>query len=155
MHKIVSLLCITILVSCNSVGKSESIAQQVTVPKHYDKVDVLPNAVLYDTTLELDFIKTANERGAEFIVAEVIITSKRWALTFNEYGQIVARSRSASMIANKEDKCYVQNLVFEQKGDGESFNETEIVKKSNWKTFNCNVLENKNPDTIARVQFEN
>ncbi|WP_350288743.1 hypothetical protein [uncultured Croceitalea sp.] len=121
----------------------------------YDEIDKLPEAVLYDTNLELDFIEAANKSQKKFQVSEVIITSDRWASTFNESGHVIARFRNASILANNKGICYLQHIVFEQKGNGEIFKEITIIKKSNWNIFNCNLLEKKNPDTIARVQYDN
>lgn len=155
MFRVVTVICFSFLISCGLQNKAEPIAKNDDRPTSYDKIDKLPEATLYDTGLELDFIEVANKSQKKFQVSEVIITGNRWASTFNESGHVIARSRNASILANNNGCCYLQDIIFEQKGDGKTFKETTIVKKNGWNTFDCNLLEKKNPDTTARVQFEN
>ena len=154
MFRVVILSGLIILASCKPKVKSENIAQSIKVPVNYDKVEEIPVAVTYDTALELDFIETANRNQTTFQVSEVIITSGRWASTFSESGNVVARSREASAIATKDGKCYLQEMIFEQKTNTTGFEKTEITKKKGWKVFDCSLLENKKPDAMVGLKLE-
>ena len=152
MYKIVILSIFLSITACNFENNSKTIEQEdIAVVINYDQVDELPIAVLYNTNMELDFIQVANANQTEFKISEVVITSNRWNTTFNEAGNITAQSRTASIVAYKDNKCYIQNLVFEQKLEGKVFGETKIASKDNWKIFNCDLQKNNNPNAIAGV----
>ncbi|WP_350286074.1 hypothetical protein [uncultured Croceitalea sp.] len=154
MAKLLSLCTVFILISCGPKTKENQVEQTATAMPTFDYISELPKAVIYDTEMELDFIAAMNTHQEHFVVNEIIVTSNRWAMSFNASGQIVARSRTATVIANLEDKCYLKEVVFEQKALGEEFGNTKIVTEKSWYEFNCKLQENKNPGTMAGVQFE-
>lgn len=152
MLRVVFSLCLIILVSCNTNTKQELIAQQINTKPNYTIVEVLPKAIFYNTNLELEFIKAANIYQKEFIVSEVLITSSRWSSTFNEAGLVTARSREATIIVYQNENCYLKDVIFEQKRRGDSYHKTHVIESKEWYSFDCNLLETKNPDDEARVK---
>ncbi|WP_394972306.1 hypothetical protein [uncultured Croceitalea sp.] len=154
MLRVVVVFYLLVFVSCNPKTKSEIVTQKVESRPKYDEVDRLPEAVYYETDLELEFIKAANVAQKEFIVSEVLITSSTWSSTFSESGQVIARSRSATILVNQEEKCFLQDVIFEQNRNDNKFKEARITEQKGWYTFDCKLLENKNPDVIVRVQSE-
>ncbi len=77
-----------------------------------------------------------------------------WSSTFSKSGQVIARSRSATILVNQEEKCFLQDVIFEQNRNNNKFKEARITEQKGWYTFDCKLLENKNPDVIVRVQSE-
>jgi len=157
MYRIAIFSIFLLISSCNLKKNTRTTEQEhIAAAKSYDKIDELPIAVLYDTSMELDFMQVANKMQTEFKVSEVIITSDTWATTFNKMGNITAQSRTASIIAIRGGKCYIQDIVLEQKRNGKTYGEIKIASKNNWKIFDCNLQKNNNPDDIVGViNFKN
>lgn len=153
MQRAVYIFIFSIFISCNSRNKPIVVASKTAKTSTYDSIKALPQALYYDTDLELEFLKATNGYQKKFKATEVLITSKKWSLTFNESGLVIARSRNATVLVYQKGACLLQEVVFEQKSNGENFKEAKIVAHKEWLTFDCNMMNNKNPDIAAGVQL--
>ena len=154
MHKVVLIITLALLSSCGNKAETKEELPKLLATEKYEVKEELPKAVYYDTDLELDMIKAANSYQKKFTVSEVIITSSRWSSTFNESGSIIARTRNATIVVSKGDLCLLQDVVFEQKKEGNNFLESTIIENKTWHSFKCELLKTKNPDVIVGVQLE-
>lgn len=155
MYKVVLVLALSLVSSCVEKAANKEEAEKRIATEKYEEIKKLPKAVYFDTDLELDMIKAANDYQKKYTVSEVIITSSRWSSTFNESGSIVARTRNATIVVSEGNLCLLQDLVFEQKREGETFLESSIIENKSWHSFKCELLNTKNPDVLVGAQLRN
>ncbi len=143
-----------LVMSCRLAQEENPKTPEVAKAITYETIKEVPRAAVNEPEVALEFMKVLNAHQEEFQITDIVITSARWASSFNKAGHIVSRSREAAALVYETSGCYLKLVVFEQKTMGNSYAKITVVNEKPWKVLDCNLLENKNPNLSVGVVFE-
>lgn len=140
MNKIVLLLLIALVFSCQQADKKGKIASKINI-ETLKKIDRLPST---DSKADLsqtdDFEEAFDNYQDQFKFTSLRITSRRWVVKNDKNGKPISRERIAAITAELDGKCYIQHFIFKQLVDGSSYHDTFINEAYGWKIFDCKLL---------------
>ncbi|MEO0894833.1 MAG: hypothetical protein AAFY71_00335 [Bacteroidota bacterium] len=104
-------------------------------------VSELPVADVIDAGMSASFMSLGQQKSPGYRATSAIITSRKWAVTYNVSGSPVSRQRIAALTyKNGEGQCFLEHTIFKQNYKGGGWGASFVEETYGKKPFDCGLM---------------